>query len=288
MQLSLLALTASVVSGALSLPGSSLKYEHAGGVFSKPHSFGGCVGGVLHDVEPRGSTKVYDGETIYATSPPGRYGHGNSSAVIYVTDIFGLGIPNNKLLADSLASAGYTVFVPDIFRGDPVPGDGLEEGSTFDFAAWQAAHPPSIATEIIESTLNTISSEFAFEKLGAVGYCYGGPFVAQLLAADGPLGGQVEAGFTAHPSGVTEDLWDGIEKPISVAYGALDASNNITSRYAAEEVLVGENKTFETSLYAGAPHGFAVRANLSDPLQAFAQESAYFQAVEWLDTHVKA
>lgn len=35
------------------------------------------------------------------------------------TDIFGLGIPNGKLIADKLAArTGYPVYVPDLFDGD--------------------------------------------------------------------------------------------------------------------------------------------------------------------------
>jgi hypothetical protein len=40
---------------------------------------------------------------------------------------------------------------------------------------------------------------------------------------------------------------------------------------------------FQTTLYAQAPHGFAVRANLSVPAQKFAKEGAYLQALTWFD-----
>jgi dienelactone hydrolase len=66
-----------------------------------------------------------------------------------------------------------------------------------------------------------------------------------------------------------------------------DAANAPAARQATEGILIKKNSTFQTSLYAGAEHGFAVRTNLSDPKKAYAQESAYFQAVRWFDTWIK-
>jgi hypothetical protein len=40
--------------------------------------------------------------------------------VIY-SDIFGLGLSNNKLIADAYAASGqWLVYLPDFFKGDPV------------------------------------------------------------------------------------------------------------------------------------------------------------------------
>jgi len=289
MKFSTFVLLATAVTGTVaSRPGSSLRFEHPGRVFSKSHSQGCCVQGVVHDEEPRGHLEEYSDETLYITSPPRRYGgrHGMdaSAAIIYLTDIFGLGIPNNKLLADSLASSGYLVVVPDLFRGDPVPENALSDpDSDFDFPAWQERHPSSEVNAIIDSTIETMRGDFGVTKLGAVGYCFGGPYVAQLLAN----GSFVSAGFTAHPSGVELEQWQNVSKPISVAYGALDEVVPQEDRHEAENAFINGNKTFEISLYAEVEHGFAVRTDLSNKMKAFAQESAYFQAVRWLDAWVK-
>ena len=56
--------------------------------------------------------------------------------MIYLTDVFGLGLPNNlvryfpfspfkpanpiQLLADGFARNGFKVYVPELFEGDPV------------------------------------------------------------------------------------------------------------------------------------------------------------------------
>jgi hypothetical protein len=40
---------------------------------------------------------------------------------------------------------------------------------------------------------------------------------------------------------------------------------------------------YQMSLYGGTSHGFAVRANVTDPEQKFAKETAFLQAVRWFD-----
>lgn len=111
----------------------------------------------------------------------------------------------------------------------------------------------------------------------------GGKYVARFLAE----GKGLDAGFTAHPSAVLAEEWGGITKPISVAFGELDVTMTPENRSTIESIFIAGNKTFQTSLYADAEHGFAVRTNLTDKKKAFAQESAYFQAVRWLDAWAK-
>ena len=97
----------------------------------------------------------------------------------------------------------------------------------------------------------------------------------------------LDAGFTAHPSGVVPSEWEGIAYPLSIAFGELDGSSTPAQRAAAEAIFSSQNKTFQTTLYSNAEHGFAVRTNLSDPEKRFAQRSAYYQAVSWFDFWVK-
>lgn len=97
----------------------------------------------------------------------------------------------------------------------------------------------------------------------------------------------VDAGFTAHPSGTLPAEWNATAGPISIAFGDLDQSNTAENRTNIESIFQDGNKTYQTVLYANAEHGFAVRTNLSIKTKAFAQESAYFQAVRWFDAWVK-
>lgn len=148
--------------------------------------------------------------------------------------------------------------------------------------AWRARHPQSQVEAIITSALNTTRQNFGATKVGGVGYCFGGKYIARFLAEEEQ---GLNAGFTAHPSGTLASEWEAISptRPISIAFGEFDASNTAANRTEIEEIFSRGNKTFQTTLYAHAEHGFAVRTNLSDPRLAFAQESAYLQAVRWLD-----
>jgi dienelactone hydrolase len=52
---------------------------------------------------------------VYIAEPKGG---DKSKVVLFLTDIFGLGLNNNKLLADDYARAGFYTVVPDLFAGD--------------------------------------------------------------------------------------------------------------------------------------------------------------------------
>lgn len=221
-----------------------------------------------------------------------------------MTDIFGNALINNKLLvtynstlvqththtirfslADSIAKAGYLVVMPDLFRGDPVPADALSDpASNYSLPDWQKRHPMAEIESILDTTINAIQTTYNTSRIGSVGYCFGGRYVARYLAA----GKAIKAGFAAHPSNTQAAEWEAIAAPISIAFGDLDESSTPENRTNIEEIFFEGNKTYQTALYSNAEHGFAVRTNLTVKQKAFAQEGAYFQAVRWLDAWVKS
>ncbi|SMY22677.1 unnamed protein product [Zymoseptoria tritici ST99CH_1A5] len=278
-------LTAAVLAGVSFVTahgGISLKHEHAGEMFSKVHR-GKCYpDGVVNTGNSTGEMVTVGGESLYLAYPDEC--ETTENAIVYFTDIFGVQLLNNRLLADSLAKAGYFVVMPDLFKGDPVPENALSDpNSTFDFPAWQKRHPQSGVEAIIDSTLSSMRTQYNVSTISSVGYCFGGKYVARYLAS----GKGIDAGFTAHPSNVQAAEWEAIASPISIAFGALDESSTPENRTNIEEIFMEGNKTYQTVLYAEAEHGFAVRTNLTNRKKAFAQESAYFQAVRWFDTWVK-
>jgi dienelactone hydrolase len=191
------------------------------------------------------------------------------TAILYLTDIFGLPLVNNKLyacnrircykrltnttsLGDSLAKAGYLVVMPDLFSGDVIPRDAM--GATapnFNMTAWRAKHNVSVVDAIVESTIKAMRTELGVKRIGAVGYCFGGKYVARFLA----LGKGLDAGFVAHPSGIETAELQAIANPISFAYPETDSANPPAARHNAEEVLLKKNATYQMTLYAGAEHG---------------------------------
>lgn len=69
--------------------------------------------GFTLDGTPRGQM-LPDGTYFAAASS----GSPSSTAIIFLTDIFGLALPNPKIMADELSGAlGVDVYVPDLFDG---------------------------------------------------------------------------------------------------------------------------------------------------------------------------
>jgi dienelactone hydrolase len=237
---------------------------------------------------------------MYISYPPGR--NTSSKALLYITDIFGVPLLQNKLLADSLAANDYLVVMPDLFAGDAISVEEQEAG--LNLTEWRALHPTSEIDRIVNTTIEYMRSTLEVEKIGGLGFCFGGKYVPRFLTGSGGI----DLGFIAHPSSLTEEEIMAIKRPLSLAAGsksllqfavvkllllvcvsvlivfkALDASFNATAKSRAESILKTNNITFQSNLYSGAPHGFAVRVNQSIPQQAYAKQASFVQAVTWFD-----
>ena len=116
-------------------------------------------------------------------------------------------------LADSYARAGYLTVIPDLFAGDAIPSDIPE--SQLNLTAWFPNHQPANVEPIIEKTIAYMRDDLGIQTIGAVGYCFGGRYVARFLAE----GKGVDLGFTAHPSVLSNAEIAQIVNPISIAAG---------------------------------------------------------------------
>lgn len=224
---------------------------------------------------PAGQLKNVSGIEMYHSYPPGS--NTSSKAILFITDIFGVPLLENKLLADSLAANDYMVVMPDLFAGDAISVEEQEAG--LNLTEWRQLHPTPEIDRIVTTTISYMRDELNVDKIGGVGYCFGGKYVPRFLTMDGGI----DIGFIAHPSGLTEPEISAIRKPLSIAAGTLDASFNATAKGRAESILNTGNITFQSNLYARAPHGFAVRVNQSIPQQAYAKQASFVQAVTWFD-----
>ena len=71
-----------------------------------------CTQGYILPGEPKGT--MIDG-AYFSPAPEGAE---STKAIVFLTDIFGLGLKNSKILADELAKkVGCDVWVPDLFAG---------------------------------------------------------------------------------------------------------------------------------------------------------------------------
>ncbi|KAF2854855.1 alpha/beta-hydrolase [Plenodomus tracheiphilus IPT5] len=229
--------------------------------------------------EPAGQIKNISGIQIYHSYPPNYTPATPAKTLIHITDIYGLPLLENRLLADSLASNGYLVLLPDLFAGDAISDAEREAG--LNLTEWRALHPPEAIDAVIKTTLGYVRGELGAERVGALGYCFGGKYVPRWLNGKGD--GGVDVGFIAHPSFLTEGELGGVVGGLSIAAGTLDTAFNATAKARAESILSSKNVTFQSTLYAQAPHGFAVRVNQSIPAQAYAKQASFVQAVTWFD-----
>ncbi|KAK3946831.1 Alpha/Beta hydrolase protein [Pseudoneurospora amorphoporcata] len=223
--------------------------------------------------------------TLYITRPPLNCSASTSisvhpnTAILYLTDVFGLALPENLLLADSFARAGYLTVAPDLFSGSPAPGDINVPG--FNTTLFLSQHQPNVTDPIIASTISYIRSSLNVTRIGAVGYCFGGRYAFRFLDDTVPPDERVDAAFTAHPSLLENEEILGIQGPVSVAAAENDDLVPPERRAEIEALLKQTGKEYMVSLYSGTNHGFAVRADVTDREQRFAKEGAFLHAVRW-------
>ncbi|RYP19067.1 hypothetical protein DL765_003563 [Monosporascus sp. GIB2] len=252
------------LSGIASLGTATPHYKSYGNSFTN-----GSI--IRHDGPPVGKEEVHNGFNMYIT------GEKSDTAVVYLTDVFGIQLLENKLLADSFGRAGYLTIAPDLFGGKPAPVD-LNDPN-FNITEFMRLHNPETTDPIIAATIDYVRNEVGASKVAVTGYCFGGRYSARFLAE----GKGADVGFAAHPSLLGDSEIAAITGPMSIAVAATDELLPPERRFEMEAVLFTTGVGYSVTLYGGTGHGFAVRANISDPKQKFGKEQAFFQAVTWFD-----
>ncbi|KAK4667947.1 uncharacterized protein QC764_703300 [Podospora pseudoanserina] len=231
---------------------------------------------LAHTGEPAGKEiKIANNLTVYISPPPKspRTKPRSQSAILLLTDVFGLNLLQNKLLADSFARAGYLTLVPDLFAGSPAPSDINDPASAnFSIPAFLAAHQPPVTDPIIASAISHLRGSLNISSIAAAGYCFGGRYALRVV---NPSPGGADVAFAAHPSLLTDEEISGVEKPVSVAAADRDELLTAARRAEVEGLLLGAGGRYQVGVYGGTPHGFAVRANYSVESERFGKEGAF-------------
>ncbi|KAG6867667.1 hypothetical protein C0993_012568, partial [Termitomyces sp. T159_Od127] len=186
------------------------------------------------------------------------------------------------LMVDDFAANGFDTFAPDYLNGDPVPADD----PNFNITAWAVNHGEAQTMPTLLAAIEGLQEE-GFTEFVATGYCFGGLYTTRLSQQN-----RIKVGTMAHPSMLTvpDDFFllrNDSDVPIQFNTAELDTAFTPALQAEADDILgfgrypPGYNRTF----FAGVGHGFAVRANLSDPVAKAAKEGAFFDAVKWLRAH---
>ncbi|KAK9435839.1 dienelactone hydrolase family protein [Metarhizium brunneum] len=234
---------------------------------------------VAHQGDAVGSIEEHNGVNMYITSPEKMQATTKPGiAVLYLTDVFGIQLLENKLLVDSFARAGYMTVAPDMFNGTPAPSDLNDPG--FNTTAFLELHSPNATDPIVESAISHIRGTLGIDRIATAGYCFGGRYALRFLSGcDG-----ADLAFAAHPSLLEDGEISGITGPASVAAADGDELMPPERRGQIEAMLLQTGQPYQLSLYGGTGHGFAVRANISNPVEKFGKEAAFVQATRWFDT----
>ncbi|KAK5065375.1 hypothetical protein LTR84_001213 [Exophiala bonariae] len=270
-----------------------------------------CIKGTVHKGLPKGKEEVIHGLNTYVI---GNRVNPRGIIVIY-SDIFGLALPNNKLIADGYAKSGeWLVYLPDFFKGDPmtlkfadvaIPVDAGKQ-STFAKYTGLLASAPSLVmwmTRHKQGPTNKICMDFLGElrratprnqKIGITGMCWGGKYAiraaleSNMIELDGKKVPLVDAVVALHPSNlVLEEDFTPVVVPITVGWGLQDEGVKIALKGQVEEIHERERKAGKQlpeivhQVYKPGRHGFSVRGNPDDPQERACLEDSEKQALDW-------
>ncbi|KAI0313050.1 Alpha/Beta hydrolase protein [Amylostereum chailletii] len=241
-----------------------------------------CFEGVRHEGTPTGSVESINGIATYVASPP--EGITTTKAILFLTDVFGLALQNNLLLADDFARNGFKVYMPDLFDGDPVPVNAFEPGGPpFDRERFHAAHSFPITTERVRAVLEALPAQ-GITRVGATGYCYGAR-----LVFDFAFLGKIDAAVVTHPSALeVADLekYASTTTPLLINSCDVDKPFPKEKQEAADELLKDFKPGYKRAHWAGCTHGFAVRGDMNIPEVKAGKEGAFKEAVDWFNTYL--
>ncbi|KAJ7812098.1 dienelactone hydrolase [Mycena olivaceomarginata] len=241
-----------------------------------------CFVAVTHEGTPEGKIEKIGGIESYVATPS--IPHPKERVLIFLTDIFGLSLVNNRLLADDFARNGIKTIVPDLFSGDPIL---VDPPPGFDRQKWSAAHTPAQTRPIIDSVIAALKEEGVVGFAGA-GYCFGARFVFD-LAFDGIL----KVSVVSHPSRLV--IPDDLEKyatqataPLLINSCEVDKPFPQEAQTQADAILGGGKFApgYHREYFPGCSHGFAVRGDISDPLVKAGKEGAFKASVEWFNKYL--
>lgn len=270
--------------------------------------------GSIHAGLPQGKEELIHGLNTYVIG-----NRTNPKAIIVVySDIFGLPLPNNKLIADAYAKSGeYLVYLPDFFKGDPVPlkvADILIPvdatklctltkytgllASAPSFVAWFVRHKAGptdkLCMDFLESLRRTTPKS---QKIGMVGMCWGGRYAiraaqeSKMIDIDDTRTPLIDAAVALHPSNLV--LPEDVELPcvpVSIGWGVQDTGVSYKLKGQIEDIHAKASDAgkklpdVQHKSYTPGRHGFSVRGNLDDPQEKKALEDSLDQVLDWFKT----
>lgn len=234
-----------------------------------------CVSGSLLPGKPTGKVQNIGGLQTYVAAPPNG---SKAKTVVLLTDVFGWTLNNARLLADEYAQAGLYVLIPDLFGGDCIDPQLLDnaENATNIFSKcagfgllmarggpWIYNHREAVSKPILQKFMKAVKADPEIGKIGSVGFCWGGRY-SFLLASENDYE-DVDCSVANHPSQlVLPKEAQTVNKPLLMQVGDVDMMLSMAKIKIVQEALKGKPGC-DVIVIPGAKHGFAVRPSQSDP-----------------------
>ncbi|KAJ7741425.1 dienelactone hydrolase endo-1,3,1,4-beta-D-glucanase [Mycena maculata] len=150
------------------------------------------------------------------------------------------------------------------------------------------ASRPSVVDTRVSTFFHAVQERKKYEKIGALGFCFGGTMAIRLGATD-----LFQSAVVCHPGPFSIDQLKASKVPTSWVCAEDDMYFKPEKRLEAEAVFA-ERKgkdtfvDYEFKEYKGTTHGFASRTDLRYPETKEAFEKALDQAVEWFNNSTRA
>jgi len=237
-----------------------------------------CTSGARHEGTPEGTYEEINGIQTYVATPKTDFP--KDKAILFITDVYGLELNNNRLLPDDFARNGFKVYAPELFEGDSIPEDAFNPGSSFNLQSWIPNHTPAHTGKRVRRLVDGLKEQ-GITIYGATGYCYGARLVFDLA-----FDNVIQAAVVSHPSIIKpDDLDTYLEKSkaaLLINSCELDDAFPLSVAQTADEKFANFAPGYRRAHFDGVRHGFASRGDLTDPTVKAAKEGAFKESVDWL------
>jgi len=223
----------------------------------------------------------------YLTQPEGE---GSHPAVVVIQEIWGVN-SHIQSVVDRLPSLGYVGLAPAMFHREGPMTTGLHEEMDTAIARMRNSTDADILADVNAAMAYLKAQSFVVgDKIGIVGFCYGGrvSYLAACNVSD------LAASVVFYGGGIGNALGDGpspleqtanIGCPMLGLFGVEDANPTPDDVAKMDSKLTTHGKAHAFHSYDGAGHGFHCETRASYRPEAAAD--AWGKAVAWFDQHLK-
>ncbi|XP_021531046.2 carboxymethylenebutenolidase homolog [Aotus nancymaae] len=202
-------------------------------------------------------------------------------AVIVIQDIFGWQLPNTRYMADMISGNGYTTIVPDFFVGQE-PWDPSGDWSIF--PEWLKTRNAQKIDREITAVLKYLKQQCHAQRIGLVGFCWGGIAVHHLMMKYS----EFRAGVSVY--GIVKDSEDiyNLKNPTLFIFAENDAVIPLENVSVLTQKLKEHCKVeYQIKTFSGQTHGFVhrKREDCSSADKPYIDE-ARRNLIEWLNKYM--